>query len=391
MSLLPLRTNSAGIKTFDLVVGKPTNEEMAQLETNAEWYRNEPWEAWNPDTATASQKETLTFTIAPERASNDAWFDIARLTEDGVLDIDIHMGYDYHDAYHVKHARATYNWLRDQGFRAPTTDFDRLTRTSGAFTKTITADGESLSVQVRLYYPKTGTDTDPDTDAGGDVLEADMRASLKTRDVIVYSGHSGPFYGFALANWKKTDHGDLDDDEMKTAEMPASRYQIVVAEGCDTYQIGQAFKDNPNKNGQNVDIITSTSFSNAASPVAVYDVIKALIARDSSNRLRPQTVKVLLKDLDSNSYQFHTMYGLHGIDDNPMIHPFARVENIGDTCSVNADCGGVGNMCVTVTNVGKRCTAACSADPGCPSNYRCRPVASQSSSTIYANACAPVP
>lgn len=42
--------------------------------------------------------------------------------------------------------------------------------------------------------------TDPDTDAGGKVLEDLARASLKTRDVVIYSGHSGPFYGFALAN-----------------------------------------------------------------------------------------------------------------------------------------------------------------------------------------------
>jgi hypothetical protein len=248
-----------------------------------------------------------------------------------------------------------------------------------------------VSVKVRLFYPKSGTDTDPDTDAGGIQLENDMKESLATRDVIIFSGHSGPFYGFALANWKKTSEGDLDDDDMKVVAMPRDRYQIVIAEGCDTYQIGQAFKDNPNKNGQNVDIVTSTSFSNAASPVAVYDVIKALIARDSSNRLRPQTVKVLLKDLDSNSYQFHTMYGMHGIDDNPMLHPFARIENIGETCSVNADCGGVGNLCVRVSTNVKQCTAACSADAGCPTSYRCRPVASQSSSTIYANACAPTP
>ena len=63
---------------------------------------------------------------------------------------------------------------------------------------------------MRIYYGRTGTDTDPDTAAGGIVLEKDMRESLNTRDVIIYSGHSGPFYGFALANWKKTDEGDLD-------------------------------------------------------------------------------------------------------------------------------------------------------------------------------------
>jgi hypothetical protein len=391
LDLLPLDTGPGGKPAFDLEVGTPTNEEMAQLETNAEWYRSAPWDEWNPSTVPASKKETLTFTIVPERASSDAWFDVAKLVSDGVLDIDVHFGWDYHNAYHVKHARALYNWLRDEGFRAPVTDFDRLTRTSGDFTKSIRANGRSLSVKIRIFYGKTGTDTDPDTDAGGIVLENDMRASLKTRDVVVYSGHSGPFYGFALANWRKTSEGDLDDADMRTMDLPRTKYQVVLAEGCDTYQIGQAFKDNPNKAGQNIDVITTTSFSNAETPRAVTDFITHLIKRDSRNNLRPETARSLLKDLDSNSYSFHTMYGLHGIDDNPALHPFGVRANLGKSCSVNADCGGVGNMCVTFPTGGKKCTAACSADRGCGTGYKCRLLASQSTSTIYGSACAPVP
>ena len=214
-----------------------------------------------------------------------------------------------------------------------------------------------------------------------------MRDSLARRDVIVYSGHSGPFYGFALANWKKTSEGDLDDADMRTAEMPGDRYQVVLAEGCDTYQIGQAFKDNPNKMGKNVDVITSTSFSNAASPIVVKRFLEAILARDSSNRLRPQTVKSLLTDLERTQGGFHPMYGIHGIDDNPMLHPFAVTANLGKSCRVNADCGGIGNLCVATGSGGRTCTAACSADLGCPSTHACKPVASSSSRTIYANAC----
>src|SRR5690606_10467678 len=47
MSQLPIRTVN-GKPTFELEIGKPTNAEMAQLETNAEWYRNPPWGSWNP-------------------------------------------------------------------------------------------------------------------------------------------------------------------------------------------------------------------------------------------------------------------------------------------------------------------------------------------------------
>jgi hypothetical protein len=364
---------------------------MARLETNAEWYRDAPWDAWNPETAPADQKEALVLSVARETSSTDAWWDYDALLADGVIDIDVHFGWDYHDAYHVKHARALFTWLKDKGFRAPVSSFDKLTRTSAAFTRTIDADGEPVEVQVRIFYGKTGAVTDPDTDDGGRALEDDVRASLARRDVIVYSGHSGPFYGFALANWKKTSEGDLDDSEMRSVEMPAERYQIVVAEGCDTYQIGEAFRANPAKpDGRYIDIITTTSFSNASSPATVQDFLGALIERDSRGRLRPRTLKSLLTDLDSNGGGFHTMYGIHGIDDDPALHPFGIEENLCTECEVNADCGGVGNLCVTIGDDGRRCAAACTDDRGCPDGYACRAIASQSTSTIYGNACVPV-
>lgn len=391
MSVLPLTTR-ANKRYFKLEVGKPSNEEMAELETNAEWYREAPWDGWNPSAVPAEQKELLEMSIQRAVQSTDAWFDYDGLLADGKLDIDIHFGWDYHGAYHVKHASAMFTWLKAKGFKAPVSSFEKLTRTSGAFTRTVKVGGDSVPVEIRLFYGKTGGDNDPDTAAGGKKLEADMRASLASRDVIIYSGHSGPFYGFALANWKKTDEGDLDDAEMRTVTMPKNRSQIVVAEGCDTYQIGEAFRQNPAKpQGKFVDIITTTSFSNASSPKTVEDILTALLERDSQGRLRPRTVKSLLTNLDqASSWEgFHTMYGLHGIDDNPTLHPFGNAENMCSTCSTNADCGGVGNLCVTVGQEGKRCVAACTADRGCGAGYTCRSIASQASSTIYGQACVP--
>ncbi len=390
MSVLPLRSGPGGTRLFTLEIGRPTNAQLAQLETNAEWYREAPFDAWDPSAQPAAAKEPLALTISRETASTDAWFDLDALIADGKLDLDVHFGWDYHAAYHVKHARALFSWLKTKGFTAPVTSFDKLTRTSGAFTRKVDADGRSIDVAVRIYYGKTGSSTDPDTAAGGRRLEDDMRASLAARDVIIYSGHSGPFYGFALANWKVTDEGDLDDAEMATVPMPRDRYQVVVAEGCDTYQIGEAFRANPAKpDGRFVDVITTTSFSDASTPAAVQDVITALIERDSHGRLRPRTIKTLLTALDGNAAGFKTMYGVHGIDDNPAIHPFAVEENLCSTCGANADCGGVGNLCVTVGQQGRRCAAACTDDRGCPDGYACRAIASASSSTIYGRACVP--
>jgi len=388
MSKLPLRT-VGGQQVFDLEIGKPTNDQLGQLTTNEEWYRQAPFDAWDPSKVPADQKETMTFAIGKEKASSDAFFDIARLTADGVLDVDMFFGWDYHDNFHIKHSQDMFTWLVDQGFKAPVSDWDHLTKDTGPFTKKMNANGKTITVEVRLYFGKPGTDTDPDTDAGGKVLEGIARNSLKTRDVVVYSGHSGPFYGFALANWNKTYEGDLDDSEMRTIPL-ASKYQIVVAEACDTYQIGEAFLENPAKAGKNIDVITTTSFSNAATPATAEDFMTSLLSHDSLGRLRGQTALSLLTKLDSNAYEygFHTMYGLHGIDNDPKLHPFANVDAIGTTCSKNADCGGPGNLCVTMGTSGKRCTAACTADEACPTDYRCKSVASSSTSTIFGKACA---
>src|SRR5262249_55795704 len=163
----------------------------------------------------AAKKETLTLDVRTETASTDAWWDYTRLLADGKLDIDVYFGWDYHSNYHLKHSREFYDWLlRSKGFKSPVASFDAYTRTSGPLTRTLNANGKTVTVEVRILYGKPGSDTDPDTDAGGKVLENEMRDSVKKRDVIVYSGHSGPFYGFALADWRKTDEGDFDDADM---------------------------------------------------------------------------------------------------------------------------------------------------------------------------------
>ena len=388
LSKLPLRTQG-GQQVFDLQMGKPTNDQLGQLTTNEEWYRQAPFDAWDPTKVSADQIDTLTLSIARDKTSSDAFFDLAKLTSDGTLDIDMFFGWDYHDNFHLKHSKDMFTWLVDQGFKAPVSDWDHLTKDSAAFTKKMTANGKPVTVEVRIYFGKPGTVTDPDTDAGGKVLEGIARESLKTRDVVVYSGHSGPFYGFALANWNKTYEGDLDDSEMRTIPL-ANKYQVVLAEACDTYQIGEAFLENPDKAGKNIDVITTTSFSNAATPDTVEDFMTALLAHDSQQRLRPQTELSLLTKLDSEAYDagFHTMYGLHGIDNDPKLHPFANTAAFGQTCSANADCGGPGNLCVKMGSLGKRCTAACTADEACPTAYRCKSVASSATSTIYGKACA---
>ncbi len=380
LDVLPTTVDGDGERSFDLQMGRISTAEMQRMDYNDEWYRKAPWKAFDPSTLEADQLETIRLTIEAEPRSTDAWFDYARLVEDGVLDIGVHFGWDYHNEYHRKHSRSIYTFLVNEGFASPVASYEELRRDSGALEKSLDTPLGPISVKVSLYWGEPGTATDPDTDAGGAQLEADMRASLAGRDVVVFSGHSGPFYAFALANWRKTDEGDLDDSELPSVEMP-ERYQVVLAEGCDTYAVGQAFFLNPAKASRdNLDIITTTSFSNAGTDATVREFLGAFVRLD---RHAPRLGE-LLSELDNNSWWFATMYGVHGIDDNPRSHPFAATDRFGESCASDADCGGSGNLCVSGA-----CTYECTADDGCGEGGMCQ--AAQGGGWIRANVCAPRP
>ena len=389
LKALPTKVGTDGKPHFQLPVGKVSNTEMARLDINAEWYRSGPWGEFDPAKVDASKVEYIDCAVTAEPRSSDAWMDYKRLFEDGELSISIHFGWDYHSEYHLKHSKDIYTWLvSQQGFKSPVASYDLYTRTSGPLTKTMKADGKDVAVKIWLYWGKPGTDCDPDTGAGGIVLENDMRAALATRDVVMYSGHSGPFYGFALANWKKTDEGDLDDSEIALMDMPKDKYQVVLAEGCDTYAMGQAFWGNPNKpNRTNLDVVTTTNFSNASSAGVVRNFILSLTDLSSGSQT-PWKYSELLAKLDGNSSWFHSMYGVHGIDDNPQLHPYARVENLCTTCTTDSACGGLGNKCTRLNSNEKVCTVECLTTEACPEGYECKKVAS--GYTITGSQCVPL-
>ena len=370
LTLIPSQDAGDGKRKFNLLMGIVTNEEMDRLEMNSEWYRDSKWNNFNPTGMDPQELEPIELTMWPETRSVDAWIDYNSLFADGRVSIDVHFGWDYHGEYHLKHSETFYNWLTGtMGFDSPVGSYAEYNRTSGPLTKTFTANGQEVTAEIRLYWGKPGSDTDPDTGAGGIMLENDMRESFRSREVIIYSGHSGYLYGFALANWRTTSEGDLDDSEVAGLEMPTT-YQLVVAEGCDTYAIGEAFWSNPAKpNHSNLDIVTTTSFSNASTPEVVQDVIKALVPRSGDHE--PQTYGELLRDLDTNSYWFNTMYGVHGIDDNPKMHPYADLAATCRACTKASDCGGAGNQCSRLNDNEKVCTVFCTDDSGCPEGFAC--------------------
>jgi len=379
--------NADGSWSFDLVIGKITNDEMQQLDTDREWYRKSPWGTFNPANVSADRLETLPLTIRPEPASEDAWMELERLFADGTVTVGVHFGWDYHSEYHLKHSRSLYDWLVAKGFESPVGSYDELRHDSGPLKRTVSYHGREATVEVSLFWGKPGAETDPDTAAGGRQLEADMLDSLENREVVMFSGHSGPFYGFALANWRKTSEGDLDDSELAEVPLMTGQYQLIIAEGCDTYALGQAFYDNPYKDGlEDLDVITTTSFSNASTVASAQDILGRLFGAYSRNEVEPALFSDLIRDLDSNSYWFTTMYGVHGIDDNPKVHPWADLSASCAVCDRTSDCGD-GMRCVTMSDGARGCAAECTASTGCPTGYSCRAV--QTDGWLTQTVCAP--
>jgi hypothetical protein len=91
-------------------------------------------------------------------------------------------------------------------------------------------------------------------------------------------------------------------------------------------------------------------------------------------------------DNNSYSYGFTSMYGVHGIDDNPRVHPFADLAKSCTSCTSNASCGD-GMRCVRDKDGRRACLAECTATVGCKSGQTCRNVALDN--TLTARVCAP--
>ena len=389
LSKLPVRDNGDGTYTFELTVGLPSNEEIANLTAGDEWFRKAPWKNFNPGLLTPIELDTIELTITRQPRSLDAWPDYARLFEDGKVTVAVHFGWDYHTLSHLSESKKLYKWLVKNGYTSPVGDYEQLDRRSGPFTRTITAGPSPVDVEVSIFWGKPGTDTDTDTDAGGKQLKKDMIKSLETMEVVVYSGHSGPFWGFSLGNWKKTEEGELDDNEITELDLP-DFYQVVLAEGCETYAMGTAFYANPAKEDRtNLDIVTTTTYSTAGDADPVKDFLTAIVGtREDTTQHAPVTYGELMRDLDWNAWD-PAMYGVHGIDDNPHLHPYAEVDNFCATCDTDWDCGSDwgANFCLNLGTDGRFCAAECTGDDGCPDGYACAAVAK--GTTITGRACVP--
>lgn len=383
---------------------------------------------WSPDKCECDL-ETVDVKLEPIEASKDAYLDYAGYLDDDLIDISIHVGWDYHARYDITHSRTLYNWLVNTlEFKSPVDSYEKYNRLSGPLEKKLTINGQEVTARVSLFRPdpceawdedgyggawEKAVDEDesnkkrscpdwkwddpkananPTTSAGASNLMQDLKDSLKTRDAIIFTGHSGYTYGYALASWYQTSAGDLDPPEIKTLPLPADKSQLFVMSGCDTYHVAQAFKDNPNKQGlQNADVVTTTSFSNAGDVDDTKDIVRALVGEASG--VEAKSYGWVMKQLNPSSYDYgwghFTMYGVHGIDDNPMANPLGDPTKTCEVCEDDDDCGAAGNVCVRLNDSEKVCATECVHDDGCAADQVCRQFGSSSTSYIRGRACVP--
>ena len=379
----------AGGKQITLAMGVVSNADLARLDPEHEWFRDGAWDAgsFDPAKLAPSQLENIELTFTLQNADDDAYFDLQKLYADGKLTIDAHYGWDYWDRYDLTNSQDLYDQLVGQGFQSPAATWAEYHGDMGPLTKQVTIDGKAITIEVKIFHG-SGNGTagfDPETDQGGAAMEQAMLASLATSDVIIASIHSGQYYGFALADWNKTSRGALDYPALSAAKMPTDRYQIVMASGCDTFSIGQAFRENANKpNLANLNVITTNTFSNAGTNEEVMNLLDMLYAGRAS-KFTAKPVSAMLQKM--NGSEMGSMYGVHGVDGDPRLHPFAQLDTLGQSCTKSSQCGGDGNRCTKISSSSKVCSATCLADAACPSGYRCRDVAATGTNTIVGKQC----
>ncbi|MCB9557936.1 MAG: PPC domain-containing protein [Deltaproteobacteria bacterium] len=417
--------------TFSLQMVKLSQTKLASLDADTLRHTYVSGD-WSPaDCKAGCQLESVDVSLRPQSNSADAYPDYKRLFGDRVIDIALHFGWDYNRRADLQEAREFYHWLTAElGFSSPALDYESYNRLSGPLTKSLRIAGQTVSARVSLFRPDPCVDfseagpggawesavsadphfyenvvckdyawsdanarSNPTTVAGARRMRQDLERSLTTRDVVIYSGHSGYGYAYAMASWYRTQQGEIGPAQLRTLALPKDRSQIFVLAGCETYAVAQAFRDNPAKKGlTNLDVLTTTRFS--SSPVEpIKELLRALVG-DESGWLRARSYGELMRVFNplvddsrfDRLYDPFALWGVHGIDDNPRLNPYAYPGGVCKSCATHADCGAAGNVCAVLNEGESVCLVSCVSDAQCVSGYSCQPYASGS---VLGSACLP--
>jgi hypothetical protein len=313
-----------------------------------------------------SGPQDLQVFITPVERSLDAYPKYLELFEDG-LDIGVHVGGDHNTPpKDIAHARSIYDDLVASGFASPVARFEDLKIDSGPLTSSIKVKGKDVAVRVRIVHVDMST---PET---RDLLVDAYKSSMKNADVVIYDGHAGrrlDYSGVVLAY--NPARSSIPASEFKNVES-TDKQQVYLFNGCETYT-GYADKlyENPKKNPNNTDIITTANFSaiqRAANQVISF--IHSFVDQRSGAWI-PRSWDSVLGRMDAvGGRSWVHVYGVHGLDDNPKASPLADVAKVGAACQADADCGAADSRCINSAG-GRVCGMACADTKGCPNGTRC--------------------
>ncbi|MEO6573126.1 MAG: hypothetical protein ABIP89_04760 [Polyangiaceae bacterium] len=314
--------------------------------------------------------EELQVFLTPVERSLNAYPRYLALFEDG-LDISVHFGGDHNDPpQDIDHARSVYDDLIASGFKSPVAKFEDLKLDSAPLASQVQVKGALVDVRVRIVHEDM---TPPD--ARQPLVDA-YKQAVKTADVVIYDGHAGrqlDYSGVVLAY--KPARVSIPADTFKDIEA-TTKQQIYLFNGCETYT-GYADKlyENPNKNPENADVITTANFS-AIQPRAtqVLAFIHSLIdgRTAASKTWIPRSWDSVLTSMNTvGERSWVHVYGVTGIDDDPRASPLADTSKLGAECTTDADCGAADSRCVPTSSTKRVCGIACADTSGCPTGTKC--------------------
>lgn len=310
--------------------------------------------------------EPVVLRLRASAAVSDAYPRYRELFTDG-LDIYIHYGGDYNEARHdVRKAKAMFATLQKLGLKAPVASFDELKLDSEPFTGEIEVGGEKVAVRAKLVHPELVADDELEQ------LVDSYKKYAASADVVIYSGHAGTTSTYSGVVVHYNPRKAIPASEFRNLDLP-DRYQVFVFVGCETYTgYADQLLAHPKKTARNVDILTAVNFT----PLAV-DTLGPLLGgllEQRAGSWLPHSWKGLLERVnEASARSWVSIFGVHGLSDNPKISPLAQPETIGQACERDDECPGGDNLCVRKLSLlgPKMCGAACTDHAGCPQGSRC--------------------
>lgn len=314
------------------------------------------------------ETQQIEVVVEPEDASVDAFPAYDQLFADDKLDIAIIVGGDYNEErYDLEAAENIYDWLKRAGYAHETNTWTELKVDSPPFTKTVKVEGRTVDVEVTLLHPDLVEDADLDQ------IRQRVVQAYETMDVVLYDGHAGQDPDYSGVVYHYNPRHAISANDLAELDLPA-KYQIFVFNGCKTYSAyPEAVYKNATKTTANLDIVSTVNFSwLTMQPFTTSGLLNELLAMTGGTH-DPKTYVEMLATINKDA-NWNVYYGVHGLDDNSHVNPYADLTTLCAACATDADCPGQGNRCVRF-DWGSACAAECTADDGCPASYACQDIA----------------